>query len=617
MGLPKRQQQARSRSDQDYARIRAIDGTHPLRNAALGTCIDYRARARKNGKVAYFNFELAKEMGLIPSNHPHKITKALSNALLDTFAIQIINEYDIINKTRIPKAEIKPNKYMATRYLQLQHPNKTGVTSGDGRSIWNGCTRYRGTTWDISSCGTGATCLSPATAINQKFYRTGDPSVSYGCGYAELSEGIGNAIFSEVFHRNNIPTERTLLVIEFPRGLAINVRAGKNLIRPSHFFNHLKQENYERLKGVADYFIDRQIKNKVFDEKRCQKRPYQYLLNYICETFADICAKFENDYVFCWLDWDGDNILADGGIIDYGSIRQFGLFHHEYRFDDVERWSTTITEQKNKARYIVQTFAQMVDFLESKTKKPLSKFRKSAIINRFNRRFEEKKREYFLERIGFDKKHISLLIENAQRLIDRFEKDFAYFERATSTQGQVRLEDGITKNAIFCMRDILRELPIHLSKNELCPLSNEEFLETIRSNYATTADLHLTSARCRKIRSFQKNYITLVKKLAQISKSPIEKLLEDIIDRATIINRYERITGDSIIHIATRLIRDRNKLSSDQMQHLIEEFIEHQVLIPEKRTKPLEPKTKTKNATTTKKILHNIIQIVKTYREGL
>ena len=61
-------------------------------------------------------------------------------------------------------------------------------------------------------------------------------------------------------------------------------------------------------------------------------------------------------------------MLIDAGIIDYGSIRQFGLRHDEYRYDDVERFSTNLNEQNRKLGFIIQTFAQLVDFLQNKTK---------------------------------------------------------------------------------------------------------------------------------------------------------------------------------------------------------------------------------------------------------
>ena len=96
---------------------------------------------------------MAKDMGLIPKDHAAEMNPILETKILETFGIIIINEYDQINNRKFPEEDIKPNKYMATRYLQLQHPNKQGKTSGDGRSIWNGCIKHQGKTWDVSSCG--------------------------------------------------------------------------------------------------------------------------------------------------------------------------------------------------------------------------------------------------------------------------------------------------------------------------------------------------------------------------------------------------------------------------------------------------------------------------------
>ena len=87
------------------------------------------------GKVAYFNFELARQMQLLPANHADRVTSALEKVILDAFAIQIINEYDLAKGEAIPEKLSKPGKYMATRYLQAQHRDKRGLHSGDGRAI--------------------------------------------------------------------------------------------------------------------------------------------------------------------------------------------------------------------------------------------------------------------------------------------------------------------------------------------------------------------------------------------------------------------------------------------------------------------------------------------------
>jgi len=235
-----------------YPRFRSIDGTHPWKRRVAGGFVDYSARRRRDGQVGFFNFALAKEMGLIPRSHPERLNPELSRAILRAFGLQILNEWDYLHRTRVDPRDRLPHTYMATRYLQLQHPSRRGTTSGDGRSVWNGTITHQGVTWDVSSCGVGVTRLCPATAIEGRFFRTGSRTASYGCGTAALGEGISAALLSETFHRNGIATERVLAVIALPNGQAINVRAGRNLLRPSHFFAPLKQGDLPRLRAALD-----------------------------------------------------------------------------------------------------------------------------------------------------------------------------------------------------------------------------------------------------------------------------------------------------------------------------------------------------------------------------
>ena len=127
-----------------YSKFDSIDGSHRYKEAVPGGYVEYSVRTRHGATVFYFNFDLAREMGLIPSDHPNELTPELSDRIIDTFSLVIINEWDIEHRASFEK-DIRPIKYMATRYLQLQHPGKRGTTSGDGRGIWNGEIRYRGT----------------------------------------------------------------------------------------------------------------------------------------------------------------------------------------------------------------------------------------------------------------------------------------------------------------------------------------------------------------------------------------------------------------------------------------------------------------------------------------
>lgn len=604
-----------SKEKSAYPKFREIDGRHPLKTAVPEAVVEYQVRTRHGGQVAFFNFDLALELGLIPENHPRELTKELKEEILRTFSIVIINEYDLMNNFNFPKDEIRPETYMATRYLQLQHPCKKGTTSGDGRSIWNGQITDKGKTYDVSSCGTGATKLSPACNINKKFYQTGDPTVSYGCGYSEKDEGLSSLFFSEVLAKNGLETERVLAIIEFPKGLAINVRVHENLLRPSHMFNHLKQNNLPTLKRVVDYYIERQVKNKIWKNVPSDpKSQYDFFLMKVVETFARMSANFEDQYIFCWLDWDGDNILMDGGIIDYGSVRQFGLYHHEYRYDDVQRWSTSIKEQKQKARYIVQTFAQIVDYIKNEKKKSIDDFKNHHAMQTFDKRFFDYKNYNILIKMGFSEKYTELLLENHRKEVEDFRNDFTYFEMAKSIKGPQKVPDGINWNAIFCMRDVLRELPqVYLSRGMSEGVSEEEFIDIIKSSYATKADLKRSFRRNLKIKSFQKNYIRLINLVSKKLKETPEKVLLDVSMRSSVINKYDRVTGDSISTIVEKMMAKKPKLSAEEISLILKEFTEYQNLNPDKARRPSNFESENEQS----RIIKGMLQIVREYRDGI
>jgi len=606
-----------NKNKRSYPRFSHIDGTHSFRDVVPNGYVDYPVRTRHGGRVFYFNFELAREMGLIARDHPMILTRELSKAILDTFSLEIINEYDVSHKTPVPKKDIRPKKYMATRYLQLQHPGKMGYTSGDGRSIWNGQFKGSDAVWDISSCGTGVTCLSPATAIEKKFFKTGDKNASYGSGRSELWDGVCAALMSDILHHNNILTERTLAVIAFDDNTSINVRTSKNLLRPAHFFYHMKQGNYEGLKGAIDYYIKRQVENRSWVKISDPKKKYRDMLRRVAIAFARAAARFESEYIFCWLDWDGDNILTDAAIIDYGSVRQFGLYHHEYRYDDVERMSTTITEQKNQAKYIVQTFAQIADFLITGKKKNIRAFSKHRILKVFDEVFEKTKNEEVLNKIGFDMVLQKKLMNDNSALVEvrNFRKHYSYFEKAKSAQGRYEVVDGITWDAIFCIRDIMRELPrYYLKENEY--MSPQEFVDILKSDYATDDDLLLSKNRKTRVRQFQQAYWKLVHRAATVSGKSVSKILKEIADRSALINRYDRVTGDSIIHVARQIMNSRKHMKSDELHQIVNKFIEQQILCPDYFQRARLPRKKLRNRKA-KKAFESMLKIVKDCREGI
>ncbi|MGZ3745884.1 MAG: hypothetical protein ACXWRE_01030 [Pseudobdellovibrionaceae bacterium] len=574
-------------SENFYSAFNKLDGRHPWMEHVPEGFVAYRVRQLGTGKVSYFNFVLAKEMGLIDSHHPHHMTEELEQKLIETFSIQIINEYDELTKKRIQPESILPNKFMATRYLQLQHNNKQGKTSGDGRGIWNGTVHHRGVTWDVSSRGTGVTCLAPGAVEANRPLKTGGTEFGYGCGLAEIDELLGAAILAETMHLQGIHTERVLCIVDLGRGYGIGVRAAPNLIRPAHLFLYLKQERHKELKAATDYFIQRQLSNKRWHLKSKPGTPsaYDEMTEIVCDSFASFTAKLDIDYIFAWLDWDGDNVLADAGIIDYGSVRQFGIRHDKYRYDDIERFSTNLNEQCKKARLIVQVFVQLADYLKTHTKKPLRTFVNHPVMSKFDKLFTKHRADRLLFRMGFNQLQRENVLKSKNDTFTQFESVFSYFERAKVSGAPIKVADGVNHPALFNMRNILGALPqFYLQSKEglKASMTGEDFFASIISTFGK---LKGTSKRPgQKQKSAMQMFQVLYKDLVVLAagKQRPESILKGISHRAQTLNSEKRITGNALIEIVeTVLLEKKRGLSHDQIQKIVDRFVQENLNLPE------------------------------------
>ncbi|HJP94137.1 MAG TPA: protein adenylyltransferase SelO family protein [Pyrinomonadaceae bacterium] len=601
-----------------YAKFKEIDGTHPWRNVSPDGYVDYQARYRPNGRVLYFNFPLAKEMGLISPDHSSSITKELEQVILDTFSLQIINEYDIQRGRKFPPETIKPHPYMATRYLQTQHRNKQGKTSGDGRSIWNGCLRSDGLTFDISSRGTGATILSPGAQEAEGFVPTGDQSSGYSSGLADLDEMLGSAVMSEIFYRQGIPTERCLTVIGYPDTTAIGVRSAPNLIRPAHMFRYLKQRRHKELKASVDYFIDREVENGFWEVPADRSKRYEKALDYFARSYARFAALLEEEYIFNWLSWDGDNMLASGAVLDYGSIRQFAAKHDKYRFKDVDRYSASLAEQRGWARTLVQVFAQTMAFIETGVKENLNSFRNAECLRVFDESFAQERDQRMLWRIGFTPEQIGYLMDNARKEVRDFDRSLSYFEDRKVRKGIEKLPDGFTHNPVFLIRNLLRLLPAYYVAQTTSRVDDtsaympdEIFYRIMAASYVGKNDLKLTTARAGQVKAFQESYLRLVAALG----GPFDLVLKTLQERSAVINHRHRITGDAVTWIIEEVIAMKGKIRTDGLQEALEAFIDSQVLIPGK-WQPVPPE-KLKSTTLKSQLLQKIQQNLEAYKESI
>ncbi len=601
-----------------YEKFKEIDGTHPWRDVSPDGYIDYQARYRSQGRVLYLNFPLAKEMGLLPADHLSTINKELEQAILETFSLRIINEHDLKHGKKYPAESIKPNPYMATRYLQTQHHNKQGKTSGDGRSIWNGYLRTERLTFDISSRGTGATILSPGAQKSDGAVKTGDESYGYSSGLAELDEMLGSAVMSEIFYRQGIPTERCLAVIGFPDGTAIGIRSAPNLIRPAHIFRYLKQNRHAELKAAVDYFIEREIENRFWHFPSEGSGRYTTALDYLARSYGKMAAALEEEYIFNWLSWDGDNMLASGAILDYGSIRQFAAKHDKYRFKDVDRYSASLREQRRWARLLVQVFAQAMAFIESGQKANLRAFKNAECLQVFDLAYDAERDYRILWRIGFAPEQIDRLIQNAQKEIKDFHRAMSYFEDLKISKGIEKLPDGFTHKPVFLIRNLLRLLPAYyvaqaITKvdEETAYMSHDIFCNIMAASYVGKRDLQLTPARISQVKNFQECYLKLVAALDE----PLDTVLKSLQERSAIINHRHRITGDAVTFIVEEIIAMKGKIKIDGLQEALDAFIDSQVLIPGK-WRPVPPEQLEQN-TLKSRLLNKIQENLEEYKESI
>ena len=434
--------------------------------------------------------------------------------------------------------------------------------------------------------------------------------MSYGCGYSEVDEGLADVFFSEIFEHNHINTERILAILGFRGGRAITVRAHSNLLRPSHLFSYIKQNDFENLKKMVIYYIDRQEKNGAWlNLPKTQNKCYQYFLDKQIEVFTHISSKFENEYIFCWLDWDGDNILMDGGIIDYGSVRQFGLFHDRYRFDDDERFSTTINEQKIKARYLIQTFIQLVDFLITGEKKNIKSFHNHPKLVEFDQKLEEKNINNFLYRFGFESNDRSYLIKKYSKTIKKMQKYFNHFEKFKGSNKLRKINDGVNQNPCFSMRNLLRELP-HFYLISSRKLSFKEFMKVISTSFTRRSDLQPSFMKKKRVEKLQHHFLNLVDWICKKDKKSREDVLKILDQRSNVINKAERVTGDAITIIIDKICNRKTRLNCDYLYLLLQEFKSHQVFVPEKYSPKVDKDGYSKD-------FMQILEILNEYKESI
>jgi hypothetical protein len=99
------------------------------------------------------------------------------------------------------------------------------------------------------------------------------------------------------------------------------------------------------------------------------------------------------------------------------------------------------------------------------------------------------------------------------------------------------------------------------------------------------------------------------KKLKEI---PAQVLL-DVSMRSSVINKYDRVTGDSISTIVEKVMAKRPKLSGEEISLILKEFTDYQNLNPDKERKPSNFEKEKEQSS----LVKGMLQIVREYRDGI
>ena len=226
----------------------------------------------------------------------------------------------------------------------------------------------------------------------------------------------------------------------------------------------------------------------------------------------------------------------------------------------------------------------------------------------FDENFETQKNLNILNRMGLSPRKAKQVLKRNEQLIIDFRKTFSYFEQAKSVTGKVEIADGITWDAIFSMRNLLRELPLVFGFSE-DHISAEDFIDMMKSDFALEQDLEVTGYRKQKIQLFQEQYLELMHITSKLFQESLSKTFEQASLRSLVINKSERITGDAVTHIVALLMKHRKKLKPESLFQLIQSIRVSQNLNPDLKLKypQIYPKA----------LFKEVMELIKENREGI
>ena len=126
----------------------------------------------------------------------------------------------------------------------------------------------------------------------------------------------------------------------------------------------------------------------------------------------------------------------------------------------------------------------------------------------------------------------------------------------------------------------------------------------------------LTPGRSDRIRRFQTSYNELVDGVARITGASRQKILQKMVSRTSLINRYDRATGDALIGVTENLVKNKRKFTATELSRIIRAFVEQQILRPEYFELRSASRTRM-NSAKSKRLIKTMLEMVQDCREGI
>lgn len=292
-------------------------------------------------KYIVFNQELAKQLNLN------------TEYLLSDLGLNLLSGEDMTELSPISQS------YMGHQFGHL-------TMLGDGRAILLG---QLANGYDLQLKGGGPTAFS----------RSGD-------GMATLGPMLREYIISEAMHELNIPTTRSLAVIETGRDVrrqklergALVVRIASSHLRVGTFEFASYYGKQGDLRALADYAI-----NKHYPHLAQAKSPYFSLLKTVIKKQAELVAKWQL-VGFVHGVMNTDNMTISGETIDYGPCAFLDHYKNNQVFSSIDVYGRyAYNEQPKIAGWNLTRFAETLlslidedqDEAISLAQKELSKYR--------------------------------------------------------------------------------------------------------------------------------------------------------------------------------------------------------------------------------------------------